>query len=96
MITVRSLGSLKASIGLAAFRAIPMNSLLPRRCSGGASVGRDRHPREEVLGVLEVQGLLEQTLLTTQVQGRGNVDLLVVADLSVTCQTVNGRRSARP
>ena len=39
MITVRSLGSLKASIGLAALRAIAMNSLLRQHRIGGASVG---------------------------------------------------------
>ena len=41
---------------------------------------RDRDPREEVLGVLEVQGLFEQAPSATERQQHWDVELLVVAD----------------
>ena len=47
----------------------------------GRGVGRrDRDPREEVLGVLEVQVAFEQALLATEPQQDWDVERLVVAD----------------
>ena len=78
--TVRSLGRPKWSIGLDAFRAIAMKSLVAPPLHHGRVGGRDRDPGHEVRGVLQVEVALEQASLPTQRERLGDVELVLVAD----------------
>ena len=82
---MRSGGSLNCSIGLAALRAMAMNSALRQRCMPGRIGGGDHHPRDDVGGVLEVEVAFQQPFLARLGQRRRAVEAVAIAgpDLDV-------------
>src|SRR6188472_307279 len=53
---------------------------LPQQPEGRRVRRSDRDPREEVLGVLEVEAAFEQSLPPAQLESGGDVQLLLIAD----------------